>query len=59
MSWEVEYTDEFFAWWGGLTEAEQGSVRSDVKLLMDPRAAIAPPYGRQREGLSALQYERA
>jgi len=25
--WEVEFTDEFRAWWDGLTEAEQVDVR--------------------------------
>lgn len=35
MQWEVEYTDEFGAWWEGLTEAEQESVRASVKLLGD------------------------
>lgn len=33
MKWEIEYTDEFGAWWDGLTEAEQESVRASVKLL--------------------------
>uniref|UniRef100_UPI0033409D45 type II toxin-antitoxin system RelE/ParE family toxin n=1 Tax=Castellaniella defragrans TaxID=75697 RepID=UPI0033409D45 len=35
MRWEIEYTDEFGAWWDGLTEAEQESVRASVKLLGD------------------------
>ena len=30
MSWIVEYTDEFGAWWQGLTEAEQVSVQAIV-----------------------------
>ena len=33
MGWEVEYTDEFGEWWDTLTEREQESVRSSVKLL--------------------------
>ncbi len=33
MSWNVEYTDEFGAWWQGLTEAEQVSVAASVTLL--------------------------
>lgn len=33
MFWEVEYTDEFAAWWKGLGEAEQESVDSSVRLL--------------------------
>lgn len=31
--WEVEYTDEFGAWWDGLTEVEQEDVRASVNLL--------------------------
>ncbi len=35
MEWEIEYTDEFGAWWDGLVDAEQESVRASVKLLGD------------------------
>ena len=31
--WEVEFTDEFGAWWEGLSEAEQVDVRAEVNLL--------------------------
>lgn len=31
--WEVEYTDEFGAWWQGLSTAEQESVDASVQLL--------------------------
>ena len=31
--WEVEFTDEFGAWWDGLTESEQESVDASVRLL--------------------------
>ena len=31
--WEVEYTDEFEAWWNGLSAAEQESVAACVGLL--------------------------
>ena len=30
---EVLYTDEFEAWWDGLTGAEQESVAHDVNIL--------------------------
>lgn len=33
MIWDVEYTDEFGAWWAGLTEAEHVSVTAAVGLL--------------------------
>lgn len=31
--WEVEYTDEFGAWWHSLSLAEQESVDASVRLL--------------------------
>ena len=33
MSWEVEFTDEFEAWWRGLRVDEQESVAASVALL--------------------------
>ena len=33
-AWDVEYTDEFGAWWAGLTALEQESVDASVGLLM-------------------------
>jgi len=33
MSWEVEYTDEFEAWWDTLTDSEQESIAAVVGLL--------------------------
>ncbi len=33
MSWEVEFTDEFEAWWNTLDEAEQESIDASVQLL--------------------------
>jgi len=33
MSWEVEFTDEFEAWWNALSEDEQISVDASVRLL--------------------------
>ncbi len=33
MTWEVEYTDEFEAWWASLGEAEQISLAASVGLL--------------------------
>lgn len=40
--WEVEYTDEFGAWWSGLTEAEQEDVRASVAVLR----SVGPSLGR-------------
>ena len=33
MTWNVEYTDEFGAWWHALSEAEQESIDVSVRLL--------------------------
>ena len=33
MAWEIEYTDEFGAWWATLTETEQEDVDAYVQRL--------------------------
>ncbi len=40
--WEVEYTDEFGAWWDSLTEPEQESVAHGVEVLR----SVGPILGR-------------
>jgi hypothetical protein len=40
VEWEVEYTDEFEAWWGQLTEDEQVDVNVKVILLQRPHAGV-------------------
>ena len=42
MAWEVEFTEEFEMWWNDLSEEEQASVDSKVRLL----AEIGPTLGR-------------
>lgn len=44
MTWEVEYTDEFGAWWGGLSEDEQESVAASVRLLEERGPALGFPH---------------
>lgn len=44
MSWEVEYTDEFGAWWGMLTDEEQQSVAAVVGILEDEGPQLGYPY---------------
>lgn len=44
MAFDVEYADEFEAWWNGLSEAEQESVSRNVKHLMDEGPALKRPY---------------
>lgn len=40
--WQVEFTDEFEAWWNTLDESEQESIDASVGLL----EAIGPSLGR-------------
>jgi len=42
--WEVEYTDEFGAWWHGLSEAEQASVDASVQLMEARGPQLGHPH---------------
>lgn len=42
--WDVEYTDEFGAWWAGLTALEQESVDASVGLLMHAGPNLGFPH---------------
>ncbi len=44
MRWDVEYTDEFEAWWSGLSESEQVSVAASVRLLEERGPALGFPH---------------
>lgn len=44
MSWSVEYTDEFEAWWDTSTDAEQASITAVVGLLEDEGPQLGYPY---------------
>ena len=44
MDWEVEYTDEFGAWWAELTEGQQEDVAAMVELLMERGPELPFPY---------------
>lgn len=47
---EIEYTDEFFAWWDSLTEREQISVAHYVRILEQDGVALARPYADTLHG---------
>ena len=58
MAWEVEYTDEFEAWWLELDEDEQESITASVGLLEERGPTLGYPHssdvknsrhGRMRE----------
>lgn len=43
MEWEVEYTDQFEAWWEGLGEAEQEDIDAKVRMLEQRGPALGRP----------------
>lgn len=54
---EVEYTDEFGAWWQGLSEAQQESVFASVGLLRFHGPRLGHPIGGDKTG-SNRWYEK-
>jgi hypothetical protein len=44
MNWDVEYTDEFEAWWKTLTESEQESIDGSVGLLIECGPQLGFPH---------------
>jgi hypothetical protein len=44
VAWQVEFTDEFGAWWDGLNAAEQESVNGYVEMLEAAGPALTRPY---------------
>lgn len=44
MTWDVEYTDEFGAWWAELTELQQEDVTAVVELLGEHGPQLPFPY---------------
>ncbi len=42
--WEIEYTDEFAAWWETLTASEQASVEASVELLEGSGPSVGRPH---------------
>lgn len=43
VPWEVEYTNEFFAWWQTLAESEQWSVDLAVEIIEREGPALGRP----------------
>ena len=50
MACEVGYTDEFGAWWEGLTEAEQTDVAATVTLLEECGVRLGFPHSSGIKG---------
>ena len=47
MCWDIEYTDEFEAWWNGLTLREQSDAAKVVDLLVARGTALGSPQSSQ------------
>ena len=50
VKWEIEYTDELGEWWGNLSEAEQESIDTSVRLLEEKGPSLAYPHSSGIEG---------
>jgi hypothetical protein len=50
MAWEVEFTDEFGAWWDGLAEDEQDAIDRTVGLLEERGPTLGYPYSSDVKG---------
>jgi hypothetical protein len=44
VAWEVEFTDEFEAWWGSLSADEQEVISAKVELLEERGPALSRPH---------------
>ena len=44
MEWEVEYTDEFSAWWDNLVVDAQGAIDDAIAALIEHGPALGRPY---------------
>jgi hypothetical protein len=54
MSWDVEYTDEFEAWWNNLSEEEQESINASVRLLEERGPQLGFPHS---SGINGSKHE--
>ena len=50
MAWEVEFTDEFGAWWKTLTDDQQDDVAHSVGLLAELGPALDFPHSSKVNG---------
>ncbi len=44
MAWDVEFTDEFSAWWDSLNEDEQEDLQASVILLRERGPTLGRPH---------------
>jgi hypothetical protein len=50
VAYEVEFTDEFEAWWETLDEGEQDAIARVVRLLEEKGPTLPHPYSSGVEG---------
>lgn len=50
MNWDIEYTDEFRAWWDILSEAQQNDVAASVTMLREQGPTLRFPHSSGIEG---------
>jgi hypothetical protein len=55
MSWNVEFTDEFEAWWNGLDEAEQVQLDARIGLLEQMGPQLGYPHS---SGINGSRHPR-
>ena len=44
MVWDVEFTDEFFDWWNGISQSEKDSVSNSVNFLIQQGVNLRHPH---------------
>jgi hypothetical protein len=49
MAWEVEFTDEFEAWWADLAQGEQEEINAKVDLLQERGPILPRPHADRIE----------
>jgi hypothetical protein len=50
MAWEVEFTDEFGAWWDELADDEQDAIDQSVGLLEERGPTLGFPHTSDVKG---------
>src|ERR1700688_1842078 len=49
MAWQIEFTDEFEAWWNDLSEDEQAEIDAKADLLEDRGPTLSRPHADRIE----------
>jgi len=57
--WEVEYTNEFEAWWETLDELEQDTITFSVRLLRENGPQLKFPHFNRCEKIKTWRNEGA